>query len=91
MKTLVKDYKYDQHVEFFNKNNYPNYTAETISEIKTFLLKEEYKLLSSTDTEIVLNKGSVNGALSFINYKFPLFKNVHFHYDNEGLVYITKT
>jgi len=82
------------NVIMFNKNNYPNIKLSNINEIAEFLKKEGYFLISVSDNEIILNKGSENGAKSFIDYKFPLFPWLYFEYEQTGLndclVYITK-
>ncbi len=80
-----------QHVDYFNQNNHPNISLHDFGEIKKFLINEGYIIQGWSATHIILNKGSINGAKSFIDYKSPLFKNVKFEYDSDGIVYITKT
>lgn len=84
----------DINIISFNKLNYPNIALSNIKDIAIFLKKEGYYLIEVKENEIILNKGSINGALSFIDYKFPLFRNVKFEYEQTGindcLVYISE-
>jgi hypothetical protein len=80
-------------VSYFNQINYPNLLLTEIEKIKEFLIKEGYFIKdydSSDSKSLTIDKGSVNGAKSFIDYKSPLFKDVKFQYDSNGIVYITK-
>lgn len=85
MKTRYIPQKNRVDVISFNKNNYPNVKLSQINEIANFLKTEGYVLKEVTNRQIVLNKGSIEGAKSFIDYKFPLFRNVKFEYEQTGL------
>lgn len=83
--TLYTPVKYDANVAFFNENNYKNEVYSTLKGIRAFLTAEGYVVTQVHDNSIQINKGSVNGCKSFIDYKAPLFKNVEYWIDDSVL------
>jgi hypothetical protein len=79
---------------YIPQKNDSNVKLTFINEIANFLIKEGYYLLSVSDYEIALNKGSENSAKSFIDYKFDLFRDIKFEYEvtglNDCIVYISR-